>query len=163
LGLFYPVHLDYFLFSNKEVIRKVAKEILKGLKWTFLLNFIVFVIFGVLLFFLMEEYLAWFSLPFVLPAGYGLLFGAALLGYASASFIAWQQTEWEKVKIVVLMEIVWHMLGVYIFFWWTIFYWSSIFILLHAKIMNLIYLILFSGFLAAFITYYIKHEKEQTT
>ena len=101
---------------NKEVNKKVAKEILKGLKWTFLVNFIVLVVFGVLLVFIMEEYLRWFGIPFVTPAGYGLLFGAALLGYACTSFMAWQQTEWEKVKIVVLMLIAWHMLGVFIFF-----------------------------------------------
>ncbi|MFX1417538.1 MAG: hypothetical protein ACFE9N_01315 [Promethearchaeota archaeon] len=141
----------------------MAKEILKGLKWTFLVNFIVFVVFGALLFFLVEDYMAWFSIPFLAPIGYGGLFGGALLGYGSASFIAWQQTEWEKVKIVVIMQIVWHMVGVYTFFWWTIFYWPNIFILLHAKIMNLIYLIVFSGFLAAFIFFYIKHEKKQTT
>jgi hypothetical protein len=141
----------------------MAKEILKGLKWTFLVNFIVFAVFGVLLFFLVEDYMEWFSIPFLAPIGYGGLFGGALLGFASASFIAWQHTEWEKVKIVVIMQIVWHMVGVYTFFWWTIFYWPNIFILLHAKIMNLIYLIVFSGFLAAFIFFYIKHEKEQTT
>jgi len=157
------VQLDYFLFSNKEVNTKMAKEILKGLKWTFLLNFIVFVVFGTLLFFLDEQYMAWFSIPYLPPTGYGILFGAALLGYASASFMAWQQTEWEKVKIVVLMEIVWHMFGVFVFSWWIIVYFQNILIIFPAKIMNLIYLILFSGFLAAFIVFYIKHEKEQTT
>ncbi|UCC20155.1 MAG: hypothetical protein JSV62_02405 [Promethearchaeota archaeon] len=127
----------------------MAKKILKGLKWTFFLNFIVFVIVGAILFFLVEDFTDWF--------------GKALLGFASASFIAWQQTEWEKVKILVIMQIVWHMLGVYTFFWWEIFYWQNIFILLPVKIMNLIYLFVFSGFLAAFIVFYIKQEKEHTT
>jgi hypothetical protein len=141
----------------------MVKEILKGLKWTFFMNFIVFVVFGALILFLVEEFMAWFNLPY-LVIGYGALFGGALLGYASASFIAWQQTEWEKVKIVVLMQIVWHMLGVFVFSWWTYFWWPNIYISLYAKIANLIYLYVFSGFLAAFIIFYIKHEKmEQTT
>ena len=127
----------------------MAKKILKGLKWTFFLNFIVFVVVGAILFFLVEDFIDWF--------------GKALLGYAGGSFIAWQQTEWEKVKLIVIIQIVWHMLGVYTFFWWIIFYWPNIFILLPVKIMNLIYLIVFSGFLAAFIVFYIKHEKEHTT
>ena len=139
----------------------MVKEISKGLKWTFFINFIVSLVFGVLLFFLVETYLDWFGIPFQALFVFGGLFGGALLGYASASFIAWQQTEWEKVKIVVIMNIVWDMLGAFIFFWANIAFWPLPFLLLHTKIMNLIYLIIFSGFVAAFVFFYFKHEKEK--
>ena len=101
-------------------------EISKGLKRTFLINFIVSLVFGILLFFMVDIYLGWFGVTFNVPFFFmGGLFGGALLGYACASFLAWQQTEWEKVKIVVIMEIVWHMLGVYIFFWWNYGIWTN--------------------------------------
>ena len=140
----------------------MVKEISKGLKWTFFINFIVSLVLGVLLFLLVEIYLEWFGITFRAPFFFGGLFGGILLGYASASFIAWQQTEWEKVKIVMIMNIVWNLLGAFTFFWATIYLWEYPFLLSY-KIMNLIYLIVFFGFLAAFIFFYIQHEKEQTT
>ncbi|MFX0001594.1 MAG: hypothetical protein ACFE9Q_09720 [Candidatus Hodarchaeota archaeon] len=143
-------------------------EISKGLKRTFLINFIVSLVFGILLFFMVDIYLDWFGVHFNVPFSFmGGLFGGALLGYACASFIAWQQTEWDKVKIVVIMEIVWHILGVYIFFWWIYGILAnpkfSATHYLYTKIIHLIYLIVFLWFLAAFIFYYVKHEKEEPT
>jgi hypothetical protein len=43
--------------------------------------------------------------------------GAALLGFAASSFLAYRQTIWEKVKIVVQMEIVWCILGTIVTLW----------------------------------------------
>lgn len=130
------------------------KKISKGLKLTFLINFFVSLIFGVLLFFLVEEYMGWFGISFTAPYYFGDLFGGALLGFAIASFMAWKQTEWENVKITVIMEIAWLSLGAYIFFWWIIL--SPI-----VQPMDWIYLILFFGFLATFIFFYIQHEHEK--
>ncbi|MFW9951211.1 MAG: hypothetical protein ACFFKA_13915 [Candidatus Thorarchaeota archaeon] len=139
----------------------MGKEISKGLKWTFFTNYIVSLVFGVLLFFLVETYLGWFGIPFTAPFVFGGLFGGALLGYASASFIAWKQTEWESVKITVIMEVVFNMLGAFIFFYMNIAVWQLPSIFLYTKIMDLIYLILFLGFLISFIFFYIQHEKEK--
>jgi hypothetical protein len=134
----------------------MVKKISKGLKWTFFINCIVSLVFGVLLFFLVEVYLGWLGILFQAPFFFGGLFGGALLTFASASFIAWKQTEWENVKIVVIMTIVWNMLGAYIFFWVAIY-------AQRFHPMTLIHPILFFGFLAAFIFFYIRHEKGRTT
>ncbi|MFX0001772.1 MAG: hypothetical protein ACFE88_16800 [Candidatus Hermodarchaeota archaeon] len=141
----------------------MVKEISKGLKWTFLIYFVVSLIFGVLLFFLVEKYLEWFGIVlFYSPIVeifpnlfYGGLFGGALLAFAIASFFAWREIEWEKVKIVMIMNIVWNMLGAFIFFWVTFLKGWPV----HP--MTLMHLILFFGFLATFIFFYIQHEKEQ--
>jgi hypothetical protein len=137
----------------------MVKKISKGLKWTFLINFIVYVVFGVLLFFLIEEYLRWLGISihpllWFAPFYFGGLFGGVLLAFASASFFAWQQTEWERVKIIVMMNIVWGALGTFIFVWVTIDGWP-----VHP--MTLMHLTIFSGFLVAFILLYIQHEKEK--
>jgi len=140
----------------------MATEISKGLKWTFFINFIVSLVFGVLLFFLVEVYLGWLGIDnFQVPFNIGGFFGGALLAFSSASFIAWKQTEWEKVKILVIMNIVWNMLGAYIFYWVVIGRWSfgGGFLI---QPMILLHFILFFGFLAAFIFFYIQHEKEKT-
>ena len=137
----------------------MVKLISKGLKWTFFINFIVYVVFGVVLFFLMEDYLEWIGIPYFMPVFsspfyFGPLFGGALLAFASVFFFAWRQKEWENVKIVMLMNIVWNMLGAFVFIY-ARFYSSS----LHP--MTFIHTILFFGFLAAFIIFYIQHEKEK--
>ena len=137
----------------------MVKEISKWLKRTFFINFIVSLVFGVLLFFLIEVYLGWLDIPFQPPFAIGGFFGGALLAFASASFLAWQQTEWEKVKIVVIMNIVWNLLGAYIFFFVVIVAFTFYGLLPHP--MNLIHLIIFFGFLAAFIFFYVQHEKEK--
>jgi hypothetical protein len=137
------------------VNKKMVNEISKGLKWTFFFNFIVTLVFGVLLFFLIEVYLGWLGIFYQAPFVFGGLFGGALLAFSIASFIAWKETEWEKVKIVVIINIVWNMLGAFIFFWNTIYGWP-----VHP--MNLIHLILFFGFLALFIFFYTKHGNAKT-
>ncbi|MFX1419424.1 MAG: hypothetical protein ACFE9N_10935 [Promethearchaeota archaeon] len=137
----------------------MVKEISKWLKRTFFINSIVSLVFGVFLFFLVEVYLRWLGKSFQPPFAIGGFFGGALLAFASASFLAWQQTEWEKVKIVVIVNIVWNLLGTYIFFFNVIVGLTLYGLLPHP--MNLIHLIIFFGFLVAFIFFYIQHEKER--
>jgi len=81
------------------------------------------------------------------------LLGFAFCAFALSSFIAWKETEWEKVKIIVIMEIAWFMGGVYVMFWSL--YWLPL------PPMGWVYLIVFSAFLFAFIVFYIQHEKEK--
>ena len=139
----------------------MVKEISKGLKRTFLINFIVSLVFGVLLFFLPEIYLEYTGISFQTPFLFGGLFGGALLAFACASFLAWRETEWERIKIVMIMHIIWNMLGAFVFFWAIIYLSSNPWFYLIYKIMNLGYLTIFLGFLAAFIFFYTRHEKEQ--
>jgi len=82
----------------------------QGLKTTFLIHFIVALIFG----------LGFLLIPNVLGNLYGLnvqepaiyrLLGGAMLGFAVSSWLSYKATDWESVRIVVVMEIVWPTLG----------------------------------------------------
>jgi hypothetical protein len=43
--------------------------------------------------------------------------GAALLGFAASSWMAYRESEWHKVRIVVVMEIVWSILAALAVLW----------------------------------------------
>ncbi|MCL4394553.1 MAG: hypothetical protein M1482_07090 [Chloroflexi bacterium] len=58
--------------------------------------------------------------PVKKPPVYRLL-GAALLGFGVSSWFAYKETAWEKVTIVVRMEIVWTILGTLVMLWGLIF------------------------------------------
>lgn len=98
----------------------MEKQIAPGLKTTFLVHIIVGGIFG-LVFLLIPD--VWGNLvgsPIKEPAMYRLL-GAAILGFTTSSWFAYKETAWEKVKIVVQMEIVWTILGTLVNLWGLIF------------------------------------------
>lgn len=82
------------------------KEVSKVLKITFLVHFVVAVILGFLYLFLPDEFVAWFSWPYSDPVAIRLL-GAAFLGLGISSALGSRESDWEKVKIVVVMEIIW--------------------------------------------------------
>ena len=82
----------------------------QGLKTTFLIHFIVALLFG----------LSFLLIPIAVGNLYGLnvqepdtyrLLGAAMLGFAVSSWLAYGATDWESVRIVVVMEMVWTVLG----------------------------------------------------
>jgi hypothetical protein len=104
-----------------EMRRKdMEKRIASGLKTTFLVHAIVGAIFG-LLYLLIPE--AWGNLinwPMNDVPIYRLL-GAAILGFTASSWFAYRETVWEKVKIVVQMEMVWTILGTLVMLWGLIF------------------------------------------
>ena len=78
----------------------------KGLKTTFLAHFIVGGIFGIILLFVPDMWGTLSGQPLLEPVLYRGT-GAAIIGYAFSSWLAYRETQWEKVKITVLMEIVW--------------------------------------------------------
>jgi hypothetical protein len=88
----------------------MEKQIQSGLKTTFLVHFIVGLIFGLIYLLIPEVWGNLISWPVKEPPAYWGL-GAALLGFAVSSWFAYKETAWEKVKIVVQMEIVWTILG----------------------------------------------------
>lgn len=80
------------------------------LKLTFLIHFIVALLFG----------LGFLLIPVAVGNIYGLnvqepdiyrLLGGAMLGFAVSSWLSYQATGWESVRIVVVMELVWTILG----------------------------------------------------
>jgi len=88
----------------------MKEEISKLLKLTFLIHFFVAAIFGLVFFVIVELYRELVSWPYVDPVT-GRVLGAAFLGFAAASLLSLRETKWERVKIVVQMEIVWLMLA----------------------------------------------------
>jgi hypothetical protein len=49
------------------------------------------------------------------------LIGAALLSFALSSWLAYRASTWERVRIVVAMEIVWSLLGALVILWGILF------------------------------------------
>jgi len=87
------------------------KVIPYGLKITFLVHFIVAVVFGLIFLLIPQMILGTMGVVTREPSTFRLL-GAALIAFAASSWFAYRQTVWERVKIVVQMEIVWTILGV---------------------------------------------------
>lgn len=79
---------------------------LRRLKTTFLAHFIVGGVFGIILL-LVRDMWGTMSVQPLLELVIYRDMGAAILGFAFASWLAYQDTQWEKVKITMLMEIVW--------------------------------------------------------
>ena len=85
-------------------------KVSQGLKTTFLLHFIVALLFGLGFLFIPVAFGNLYGLNVQEPETYRLL-GAAMLGFAVSSWLAYQTTAWESVRIVVVMELVWTVLG----------------------------------------------------
>jgi hypothetical protein len=137
----------------------MTTKISKGLKWTFFVHFLVTLFFGVCFTMLVDFYLEIIGWPVIYFDPITLqLFGFTFYAFSLSSFIAWKETEWEKVKTIVIMEIAWFMGGVYVMFWSLYWHLQSPFPL---PPMGWVYLIIFSAFLIAFIVFYIQHEKER--
>jgi len=85
-------------------------KISQGLRTTFLIHFIVALLFGLGFLFMPVLVGSWYGLNVQEPETYRLL-GAAMLGFAVSSWFAYRATDWESVRIVVVMELVWTILG----------------------------------------------------
>ena len=123
----------------------MEKEISRGLRITFLIHFILAVIFG-LIFLLIPG--LWGKLTgwsVQEPVIYRLM-GAAMLGFGTSSWFSYRETAWEKVKIVVQMEIVWPILGTLVFLWGMIF--------AGLPVIGWLYTVIFAGFSIAFTVFY---------
>jgi hypothetical protein len=87
------------------------KQVPYGLKITFLVHFVVAVVFGVGFLLMPAMLTEMVGARTMEPSTFRLL-GAALLAFGASSWFAYREKLWERVKIVVQMEIVWTILGV---------------------------------------------------
>ena len=112
----------------------MEKQIPYGLKITFLVHVIVAGIFGLVFLLIPEMFGGMMGAPIKEPSTFRLV-GAALVAFAASSWFAYRETVWERVKIVVQMEIVWTILGVLATLWGLMFeglptaYWMNVVIL----------------------------------
>jgi uncharacterized protein YjeT (DUF2065 family) len=99
----------------------MEKQISRGLKTTFLVHFILAVIYGLVLLIFPQ---AWGRSAGIAidPTDPYRLVGAALLTLAVGSWPAYRETEWEKVKILIQMEIFWTILAALVILWGIIFF-----------------------------------------
>jgi hypothetical protein len=127
----------------------MKEEISKLLKLTFLIHFFVAVIFGLVFTVLVELYVNFVGWPYLDPIT-GRVLGAVFLGLAAASLLSWRETQWESVKIVVQMEMVWLALGLGVHIWA---------VLTHTFIFMLWFqIVILAFFLGAFIWFYWDQE-----
>jgi hypothetical protein len=121
------------------------KQVRPGLRYTFLVHFVVGLAFGLVLLFIPGPFGKLTNWPVLDPVIYRVL-GAAFLGYATSSILAYRETDWEKVILVVRMEIVWTALATLIWLWAVIFAGAPAIGWLYAALMAL--------FCAAFSLFY---------
>jgi hypothetical protein len=81
------------------------------LKTLFLVHFIVGLIFGLCNLLIPAMFMGWFGIQVQDQFPWRTV-GAAVLAFTASSWYCYQSAEWEKVKIVVLAEIVWTGLNV---------------------------------------------------
>jgi hypothetical protein len=125
----------------------MEKKISSALRTTFLIHFLVGIIFG-LIFLLFSE--VWGELvgwPVTEPSIYRLL-GAAILGYGISSWLVYRDTVWERVKIVIQMEIVWTGLGALVMLWGLVFE--------GVPAIGWLYAVLLAAFTVAFSVFYFR-------
>ena len=120
-------------------------KISSGLRTLFLVHFVVGLVFG----------LAYLFIPGMLMGGLGApvpdelpyrVIGAAVLAFTASSWYCYQAAEWERVKIVVLAEIVWTVLNTLVGLYGLLF--------AGAPAAEWINVIIMAGFAAAFIYFY---------
>lgn len=97
----------------------MEKQIVPGLRTTFLVHSIVGLIFGLVYLLIPDMLAGWFgvSLPEAMQPMLFRMLGAAILAFTASSWWAYHETAWERVKIIVEMELVWTILGTLVLLW----------------------------------------------
>jgi len=86
------------------------KKISHVLRYTFLLSGLAALLFGLTFLLFIEPYLSLIKWPYSDPV-LSRIFGAALLGFWLLQWLSFRETEWVKVKNIVIMMIFWHLVG----------------------------------------------------
>lgn len=126
------------------------EKIVKWLKLTFLIHFFVGILFGIIYMIFPDFFFIIIGWTYNDPVITRVL-GAAMIGFAMSSLLAWRETDWLKVKIIVQMEMVWLALGTIMLFISAFSYYTPIFIW--------VVIAIFLAFLIAFAYFYYLQEK----
>jgi hypothetical protein len=121
------------------------KKVSQGLKLTFLAHFVVGLIFGLIDLLIPEQWGTLTNWPVQDPTMYRLV-GAAILAFAASSILAYRETDWEKVILIVRTEVIWTALATLVF--------SVALIFGDAPVIAWLYALLMAGFCAAFSLFY---------
>ncbi|MBY9014353.1 MAG: hypothetical protein KGD68_01545 [Candidatus Lokiarchaeota archaeon] len=123
----------------------MKEEISKLLKIGFLVHFFVSAIFGLIFLVVVESYVIITSWPYLDPVT-GRILGAVFIGLAVASLLAWRETKWAHVKIIVQMEIVWLAIGTVVHIWAGIMFPVPLIIIWLQTALLIFFLVAFSWF-----------------
>lgn len=86
------------------------------LRYTFVLHFIICMVFGFWFFLSPEFYVDLTGWPFLDPAA-GRVLGSVILGFGVAALFGYRAATWEEVRIIVLGDITWGILGTISMVW----------------------------------------------
>ena len=92
------------------------KTIPVGLKYTFLVHFIIGIIYGLFLIFAPDTYAEMFEFVDYTPMTLRMI-GGAILAFGISSWFAYKATSFEIVKIIMIAEIAWTALAAIINIW----------------------------------------------
>lgn len=128
----------------------MENEISKGLKILLFLEFIVAYIYGITYLFFTEQYIAFVAWPFNDPI-VGRMLGVSLMTYGTCSLIAFFRKDWNTARIVIELQIFWHILALGVVIGGSI-------------VLNLIddiwiFIVILSPFLVAFLYAYLYERK----
>jgi hypothetical protein len=82
----------------------MSPAILKELKYLFLVQLFVFLIFGIFFTFFVEQYVDLFDWPNIDPTA-GRFIGVIFLSFAFAEFLAYRESEWDNVELFVILDL----------------------------------------------------------
>jgi hypothetical protein len=122
-------------------------KISSGLRTLFLVHFVVGLVVGLLYLLIPGTFMGWIGMPIPDELPYRII-GAAVLAFTASSWYCYQAAEWERVKIVVLAEIVWTVLNALVGLYGLVFAGMPA-----AEWINVI---IMAGFAVAFIYFYSK-------
>jgi amino acid transporter len=130
----------------------MAQQITKELKLIFLIHFFTSIVIGLVFLVMTEWFVALIDWPNPDPAA-GRLLGCAIIGFAASSLLAWRETEWIRVKILVQMEMVWCVLGGGVLI-------GSFFMLENMPLFTWVFIVVLLAFFVAFAWFYFVQERD---
>jgi hypothetical protein len=133
------------MFQTKEETRMT--KISSGLRTLFLVHFVVGLVFGLIYLLIPGIFLGWLGVSVQDGLPYRII-GSAVLAFSASSWYCYKAAEWERVKIVVLAEIVWTVLNALVSLYGLLFAGRPV-----AEWFNVI---IMAGFAVAFTYFYSK-------